>query len=451
MGMIFVMWATRREIGLILLAGWLLACGQEAAPPGNTELDLRPPVESERVSPPFDPAAEMLLPSVPSAEGVRGLWVLAEGSQRVLESAEKTERLIEDAQHLGATDLFVQVYRGGRAWYAADQADSTPYVDLVDATGRDTLALLIERAHAAGLRVHAWVNVLSLSTNTEAPILLELGPEAILVDRFGRSVLSYPNHELPEPDRRWYRMGTRGVYLDAGAPGVRPRLVSVFGELLDRYPNLDGLHLDYIRHPGTLPFVPGSRFGVGLDFGYGAATQQRFREETGLQGPYRDPENPDPTRLINTTAWDDWRRDQVTELVRAIGQRVRPGHPQLVISAAVNSYTDRAYLSLAQDWVRWLEEDLIDWAIPMAYTRDDRLLRYQLEHFANRPHSDRILGGLGVWLFANAPAKALGQRAIAKEAGLPGEVLFSYDSIVEAPALHYALTQSFDPPPALSP
>ena len=96
-------------------------------------------------------------------------------------------------------------------------------------------------------------------------------------------------------------------------------------------------------------------------------------------------------------------------------------------------------------------EDLIDWAIPMAYTRDDRLLRYQLEHFANRPHSDRILGGLGVWLFASTPENALHQRAIAQEAGLPGEVLFSYDSIVDAPALHSALSQASDPPPALAP
>ncbi|MDG2049298.1 MAG: family 10 glycosylhydrolase [Myxococcota bacterium] len=434
----------RREWGACWAAFLLLACSQGDMPAGTAhqaEAAIDPPVaEGEAIA-----VAEPEPAEAPTPEGVRGLWVLAEGSQRVLEDADEIVRLVEEALALGATDLFVQVYRGGRAWYNADLADASPYRTLVAQNDQDTLYLLLQQAHAAGIRVHGWVNVLSLSTNTAAPILQDLGPEAVLVDRFGRSVLDYPNLELPAPDRQWYRMGTRGVYLDAGAPGVRERLVDVFAELIDRYPSLDGLHLDYIRHPGALPFVPGSRFGVGLDFGYGQATQERFRRETGLRGPYRDPESPDPTQLVNTTAWDDWRRAQVTALVKAIHKTTKAQKPNLILSAAVNSYTDRAYLSLAQDWLRWLEEDLIDWAIPMAYTRDDRLLRYQLEDFAHRPHGDRIVPGLGVWLFAREPERALAQVKIAQDAGLPGEVLFSYDSILDAPALQAALERSIEP------
>ena len=439
-----------REWGACWAGILMLACGEGARPAGTApqEVSLKPstPGVVEVLSAPNPEVSEPL--EVPSPLGVRGLWVLAEGSQRVLENSGKTEKLVDEAAALGATDLFVQVYRGGRAWYEAEQADASPFRGLIAENGEDTLRLLLVRAHEAGIRVHGWVNVLSLSTNTKAPILEELGPDAVLVDRFGRSVLEYPNLELPDPDRQWYRMGTRGVYLDAGGPGVRDRLVEVFAELIERYPTLDGLHLDYIRHPGALPFVPGSRFGVGLDFGYGPATQERFRRETGLRGPYRNPEAPDPTQLINTTAWDNWRRDQVTALVREIGETTRSLKPNLILSAAVNSYTDRAYLSLAQDWLRWLEEDLIDWAIPMAYTRDDRLLRYQLEDFAHRPHGDRIVPGLGVWLFAKEPARALAQVQIAQEAGLPGEVLFSYDSIRDAPALQAALERAGEPNPS---
>jgi len=427
----FVIDRARRELLALAAAALLVGCGPSTPSP--------PPVSSPP-APAADPApAPPAAASPPSPAGVRGLWVLAEGSRRVLEEAAEVEQLVADARALGATDLFVQVYRGGRAWYDASLADRTPYERLLAANGLDTLALLLERAHAEGLRVHAWVNVLSLSTNTGAPILEDLGRDAVLVDRHGRSVLDYPGLELPEPDRSWYRMGTRGVYLDAGAPGVAERLIAVYDELLERYPGLDGLHLDYIRHPGALPFVPGSRFGVGLDFGYGNASQQRFRRETGLRGPYRDADTPDPTRLVNTTAWDDWRRQKVTDLVAGIAAAARARRSDLVLSAAVNSYADRAYLSLAQDWLRWLEEDLIDWAIPMAYTRDDRLLRYQLEDFAGRPHGERILGGLGVWLFSGEPGRALAQVEIARSAGLPGEVLFSYDSILDAPELHAAL------------
>jgi uncharacterized lipoprotein YddW (UPF0748 family) len=426
----------RLHLSAVLAAGVLLACGapSDAPPSASPAQETAAPSGSDDPPGAVDPAGvpdalEVIDPLAAvraHPAGVRGVWVLAEGSQRVLEDADRVERLVSDAQVLGVSDLFVQVYRGGRAWYDASLADRAPYEALLSANGLDTLSLLLDRAHAAGLRVHAWVNVLSLSTNRSAPILDAVGRDAVLVDRRGRSMLDYPDLEVPPPDRGWYRMGTRGVYLDPGAPGVSERLVAVFRELIERY-------------PGLLPFVPGSRFGVGLDFGYGIASQRAFRAETGRAGPYRDPASPDPADLIETTAWDDWRRQQVTDLVAEIAEATRTARPGLVLSAAVNSYVDRAYLTLAQDWLRWLEEDLIDWAIPMAYTLDDRLLRYQLEQFAGLPLGERIVPGLGVWLFASRPQGAIDQIEIAHAAGARSDVLFSYDSIVDAPALRRAL------------
>jgi len=412
-----------RHLSLLLAGVVILACASEEAP-----------------SPGVDPEAEPQAAAT-HAQALRGMWVLAEGSARVLEDPARVVLLVEHASELGVTDLFVQVYRGGRAWYDADLADPAPYRALLEAHGVDTLAALLEQAHARGLRVHAWVNVLSLSQNRNPPILQDLGREAVLVDRRGRSLLDYPNLEVPPPDGPWYRMGTRGVYLDAAAPGVEERLVATFRELARRYPALDGLHLDYIRHPDVLPLIPGSRFGVGLDFGYGAASRERFRRETGLAGPYRDSAVADPASIVNADEWDAWRRERVTGLVAAIREGVLAERPGLVISAAVNSYADRAYLTLFQDWRRWLEEGLIDLAIPMAYTVDDRLLRYQLESFAGAPDSERVWPGLGTWLFARQPARATEQIEIARRAGLHGEVLFSYDAILANADLYAALVR----------
>jgi len=165
----------------------------------------------------------------------------------VLDHPEKIPRLIEDAGALGATDLFVQVYRGGRAWFDSSLADAAPYRSLREAHGVDTLDELLNQAHAAGLRVHAWVNVLSLADNKHAPLIEVLGRDAVLVDQRGRSILDYPQLDVPPPDRSYYRMGTPGVYLDPAAPGVAAHLAETFGELLARYPSLDVLHLDYIR------------------------------------------------------------------------------------------------------------------------------------------------------------------------------------------------------------
>ena len=401
----------RRQSGIIALAALAVfsTCCSDGEPPSGAE--------------PEAPAAR-----VPH----RALWVLAEGDRRVLEHPERIDELVSDARALGATDLFVQVYRGGRAWYDSALADAAPYHRARAAAGIDPLELLLDRANAAGLRVHAWVNVLSLSQNPSAPIVAQIGRDAVVVDRHGRSLLDYPGYEVPAPDRTYYRMGTPGLYLDPAAPGVAEWLVALFGELVTRYPALAGLHLDYIRYPDVLPFTPGTRFGVGLDFGYGAPSRARFARETGKRAPFQG-------SIENAEAWDDWRRERVSALVREIAHAARAQHPGIALSAAVWSHVERGYLSIQQDWRGWLEEGSLDFAVPMAYTRDDRLLRYQAEDFAGLPIADRIWMGLGTWLFASEPQRALAQIQLVRNAGISDIALFSYDSIASEPSLHEAL------------
>jgi uncharacterized lipoprotein YddW (UPF0748 family) len=369
--------------------------------------------------------------AAPQASAQRlALWVPCEGSQRVLEHPERAEALLDTAQTLGVTDLFVQVYRGGRAWFDSSLADAAPYRALASA-GQDPLRALIAAAHARNLRVHAWVNVLSLAGQRTGPLLLTLGPGAVQVDRQGRSLLDYPELQVPQSERRWVRMGTPAVWLDPGTPGLAPRVAAVFGELAARYPELDGLHLDYIRYPDVLPFTPGARFDVGLDFGFGEASRARFHADTGLDAPFRDEGR-------NAEAFDEWRRGRVTEVVREIGRAARGARPGLALSAAVWAYPDRAYLSLYQDWTRWLQEDLLDFAVPMAYTRDPRL--FTLLTGANAGAGGRRAWlGLGVWLFASSPDLAAAQLRDARALPTEGIALFSYDALAESPGLVQAL------------
>jgi uncharacterized lipoprotein YddW (UPF0748 family) len=343
--------------------------------------------------------------------------------------------LLEDARALGVTDLFVQVYRGGRAWFDSSLADPEPYGSTWRAgedTASDAFSALIEAAHGQGLRVHAWVNVLSLSSNADAPILRDLGPAAVAVDQKGRSILDYPLFEVPEPDRRYYRMGTPALWLDPAASGVSDRLAATFAELVERYPALDGLHLDYIRYPDALPFSPSTRFGVGLSFGFGEGSRGRFEAESGLRAPFG-------SSLVNGDRWDDWRRSQLTRLVRRIADAARSMRPELAVSAAVLADVERGYLVDFQDWIGWLDEGLLDFAVPMLYTRDQRLLRYGVEEMSGLAAERAIWVGLGSWLFSASPEKAVEQlREVAKHERL-GSALFSWDSIRESPELRDAL------------
>jgi uncharacterized lipoprotein YddW (UPF0748 family) len=396
---------------LLLAVGALLACG------------ARPPLEAA--------STPIVAASLPPPQRI-GLWVPCEGSQRVLEYPDRVLALLATAQALGVTDLFVQVYRGGRAWFDASLADAAPY-RAISANGGDPLRALLAAAHAQGLRVHAWVNVLSLGMHRDGPLLASLGPGAVQVDRDGRSLLDYPELQVPEVERRFVRLGTPAVWLDPGAPGVATRLAAVFGELAARYPELDGLHLDYIRYPDVIPFTPGSRFDVGLDFGFGEASRAHFREQSGLEAPFRDDSR-------NADAFDDWRREQVTAVVREIGAVAHGVRPGLELSAAVWAYPERAYLSLQQDWTRWLEQDLLSFAVAMAYTRDPRL--FTLLSRANAGAGGaRAWLGLGAWLFAAAPEGAALQLREARVTGTSGIALFSYDALAESSPLLDALAR----------
>ncbi len=353
-----------------------------------------------------------------------GLWVLAEGSERVLESPEKIAALIERAVALGASDLFVQVYRGGRSWFPSTHADDAPWRALHarDPAAPEPLSDLIGRAHARGLRVHAWFNCLALASNREAPILKVVGREAIMVDRNGRSLLDYPDGNVPPPERTYFELETPGLWLDPAVPGVVEELAATVGDLVRAAPDLDGLHLDYIRYPFALPMTPGSRFSLGLDFGYGEIARARFAQANG--------------GFSRGDAWDGFRRDRVRDLVVALRARI-PKTWQM--SAAALAYADRAYLTAFQDWRGWLDEGLLDFAVAMAYTRDDRLLRYQVHALTGGVGGERVWLGLGSWLFADEPARMLWQIALAREVKPPGIVLFSYDALAAKPQVFEAL------------
>lgn len=430
-------WRLLVALGLLTAVGGADAVAAEKTLPG--------PLAPAAAAPPGATPSAITAAATSTAPAPRlALWVPCEGAVRVLDDPARIPALVADARALGATDLFVQVYRGGRAWFSSSVVDAGPHRAARERSGVDPFAVLLAQAHDAGLRVHAWVNALSLSTRRDAALLAKLGPDAVMVDRRGRSVLDYPGLDFPEPDRRWYRMGTPQVWLDPAVPVVGETLAALVGELVGRYPALDGVHLDYIRHPDVLPFIPGSRFGVGMDFGYGAASRARFQRETGLVAPFGD-------ALGNADRWDEWRRERVSEVVLRIASAARGAKPSIETSAAVWAYADRSYLSLYQDWRGWLEDGLLDFAVPMAYTRDDRLLRRLARAALGGVGGERAWVGLGAWLFEKDPARARAQLDAMRALAPAGISLFSYDALAGAPALRASLLPAPSRPRQLPP
>ena len=360
-----------------------------------------------------------------------GLWVQAEGANRTLDSAEKIKALVKRARSAGVTDIYAQVYRSGRAWFPTKLADDSPS----KRAGQDPLALLLDLASRGEecdcpIRVHAWINAFALARNKKAPIIQELGKEAVLKDQYGRSLLEYPLSGKPAW-AKGFGLGTPGIFLDPGNLGVRKRIMDVAAHLVRNYPRLVGIHLDFIRYPYALPISPGSHFSSRLDFGYNEASVVRFAQETRKTAPRAG------VKRADAAAWDAWRRAQVSEAVRGVHETTRSLRKQVIVSAAVLPWSERAYLSAFQDWRGWLEGGFLDKAVVMNYTRDIHLAA-QISRSAlaarrvetPNPSASKVVIGLGAYLFTKNPAGVWREWRAARDAGADGVALFSYDQMV---------------------
>lgn len=231
--------------------------------------------------------------------------------------------------------------------------------------GFDPLALAIEEAHAAGLALHAWVNVMPAWWGAEPPAnrehLYHRRPEWFWYDQEGaRQPLA----------RDFY------VSVNPCLPEVRAYLVELLAELAREYP-IDGLHLDYVRFPNEPPAAP----RPGLDYPRDAATLALFRAATGLA-----PED-------DAARWDAWRAEQVTELVRALRARLSAERPRALLSAAVGPTPELA-AHHHQDYVRWLGEGLLDLVFPMNYSADPAAFAQRIQVWKELGRGRRVVMGV---------------------------------------------------------
>ncbi len=166
------------------------------------------------------------------------------------------------------------------------------------------------------------------------------------------------------PEWMWYdQKGQRQALTDKFyvsvnpcLPEVRHYLVEVMRDLVGRY-SIDGLHLDYMRFPNEAPAIPE---GSGIDYPRDKQTLSLFRGETG-HTPDEDP-----------AAWEAWRTECVTNLLRDIRRTVRQTRPSVELSCAVGPVPEKA-LHHFQDVKTWLADDLVDVVYPMNYTRDPKV------------------------------------------------------------------------------
>ncbi len=334
----------------------------------------------------------------------QALWV----TRWDFKSANDVVRIMENAKDLGATTVFFQV-RGNAtvfypskhepwAWELSDLNPSDPPKD----PGWDPLATAIQEAGRWGLSIQAWMNAFPAWRGTDSP--------------------PWKSNHLWRTNRSWFILDQRGrllkptstfySFLSPGIPEVREHLANVFKEVAVNYPNVDGIHLDYIRYPAR------NEVGRNRDFSYDKPTVDAFRKK------FKKYPNPD------LKEWQQFKCEQVAETIRAIRTSIRDASPTMQLSSTCVADIDHATGETGQDVRIWVENDLVDTLIPMVYkqsTPEIRDLLDSFEEFLGKEWNQHLVAGLNVDF--NASQEIRRQLQHIYERNYKGEALFAYSSL----------------------
>lgn len=286
------------------------------------------------------------------------------------------------------TAVFTNMLRGGLAHY--DSA-YLPHSEIFDTYG-DQISQCIDAAHKKGIQVHVWKVNWNLSAAPQSFIDEMRAAGRTQVDRYGEPVdwlcPSNPDNQQLEHDSML--------------------------EVVQNY-DVDGIHFDYIRYPNA-------------DSCYCDACRARFEEQTG------NTVTTWPDDVLNGGAlesdFQDWRRQQITNLVSWVYQDVKAIKPQVQVSAAVFSRYPSCRESVGQDWVEWINEGIVDFLCPMDYTEDfdyfENIVGGQLAFAENRIP---IYPGIGASSSSSTmgPDGVIVQIQTTRDLQTGGFIIFNYD------------------------
>ncbi len=181
----------------------------------------------------------------------------------------------------------------------------------------------------------------------------------------------------------------------------------------------DGVHFDYIRYPGTDNcFCDGCRARFEAEIG---TPVEHWPADVRDDGKFKD-------------KWNDFRRANITKVVRTVSERVHREAPGIQVSAALIGSHASAVSSMAQDWPAWCRDGLLDFACPMDYVNAVPQLRSQLRAQLKRCGKVPLYPGIGLscWPSDGRDAERLAKQILAtRDLGFKGFTVFNFDHRAE--------------------
>jgi uncharacterized lipoprotein YddW (UPF0748 family) len=295
--------------------------------------------------------------STPPGGQFRAYWVDAFGDD--LFDASRIDAIVASTKAARLNAIVVQAVRRGDCFCNRASVPRTEQPG-VAAFPFDPLQTLIDKAHAQGIQVHAWMIATAFWRTGGQPAVPSAPNHAF--NLHGPSTSGYANWVMSRDDG--VTQSAMDWYLDPGHPDAAQWIVDTATSIVANYA-VDGINLDRIRYPDI-----NSQVGVPT-WGYNPVAVARFQQA------YNRTDRP----IASDPQWAQWRRDQVTNIVRKVYIESFAIRPSVRVSADTITYgngpqstggwqNSRAYKEMLQDWEGWMREGILDLNIPMNYKRD---------------------------------------------------------------------------------
>ncbi len=313
----------------------------------------------------------------------RAFWCHSAFGVQGINWDEAIRRLAEN----GFTAILPNMLWGGAAFYASKVLPVAPQV----ASRGDQIAQCLAACRKHGIQIHVWKVNWNLGQAAPKEFVDKLRSE-------GRLQASSSGKE-----ERW---------LCPSHPDNQALEIASMVEVARDY-DVDGIHFDYIRYPDG-------------DHCFCARCKERFQRSTGLkvQSWPKDVLADGPVRQ----AWLDWRRGNITAVVKAVSERARAIRPGVKISAAVFSNWAADRDGVGQDWKLWCEKHYVDFVCPMDYTPSNGSFENMVAKQMKWANGTPCYPGIGVSASSShfGVDRVIDQINITRRHNTGGFVIFNY-------------------------
>jgi uncharacterized lipoprotein YddW (UPF0748 family) len=353
---------------------------------------------------------------------VRALWVTRfDWTDENGADPSKIDEIVDNAASAGFNTLYFQVRGEADAFYDSEFEPWSRRLTKENILGKDPgwdpLQRLIDRAHASGLQVHAYINVYPLWTGCAAP------PDDTNPRHLYYQLKNY--HGTTDEKLNGVQWNTATEvecslysYVSPASIFFDDHLQAVAKDLVQHYA-VDGVHLDHIRYIGEQ-----------------TSCDPVSEERSGMT-------------CFESEEYASWQRQQINGTVEKLYKELIPLNPDLWLSAAVwPVYVDShnwgvasGYDAYYQDPGAWLSGSYIDSVSPMIYTGEpdcSRTYFWTRERWAMLVADYQAIGsgryivpGIGVnYCTADDFAEIEARIEMGRDAGTAGHAIFSYKSLL---------------------